>query len=375
MAQNIYRKLQQKLDELPIGFPPTESGVEIKILEYLFTPEEAQIALKLEMFLFPVDKISKKLKGLDLKPADLEAKLDEMTVKGSINRIIRRNGQKLYGLAFLAIGIFEFQIDRLTKEFYQLFREYLEEAFRDEILSTRIPQLRTVPIEGAITPDLPIMPYDRVREIITNDDREIVVAECICKKGQDLVGKPCKVTKEREICLIFGSSSRRFEQLGWGRRIDKEECFKILDRAEKDGLVVQPSNTEKLFAICLCCGCCCEILTSAKPLENPVQYFASNYRAVVDTDECIGCGVCVQRCQMDAVHLEDGISVVDYTRCIGCGVCVPTCASEAMTLERKPVFFPPPENAVELYKNIMRKKMGNARYMLMVTKKLLKSKL
>lgn len=39
---NIYRKLQHQLDTLPIGFPATNSGVEIRLLKFLFTPEEAQ---------------------------------------------------------------------------------------------------------------------------------------------------------------------------------------------------------------------------------------------------------------------------------------------------------------------------------------------
>ncbi|MCK4779024.1 MAG: hypothetical protein KAT57_02505, partial [Candidatus Lokiarchaeota archaeon] len=45
---DVYRQLQQTLDEMPIGFPPTKSGVEIRLLKRLFTPEEAKIASKLK---------------------------------------------------------------------------------------------------------------------------------------------------------------------------------------------------------------------------------------------------------------------------------------------------------------------------------------
>ena len=45
----IYRKLQQYLDTLPIDHPETESGVEIRVLKHFFTPEEAEIALKLKV--------------------------------------------------------------------------------------------------------------------------------------------------------------------------------------------------------------------------------------------------------------------------------------------------------------------------------------
>jgi hypothetical protein len=39
MSQNIsdvYRQLQQHLDKMPIGYPSTKSGVEIRILKRLF---------------------------------------------------------------------------------------------------------------------------------------------------------------------------------------------------------------------------------------------------------------------------------------------------------------------------------------------------
>ena len=44
----IYRQLQKVLDErLPVGFPATDSGIEIRVLKHLFTPEEAEIAIHL----------------------------------------------------------------------------------------------------------------------------------------------------------------------------------------------------------------------------------------------------------------------------------------------------------------------------------------
>ncbi|MCK4378871.1 MAG: 4Fe-4S binding protein, partial [Deltaproteobacteria bacterium] len=276
-----------------------------------------------------------------------------------------------YSIAFLAIGIFEFQVERMTLEFYRLFKQYLDEAFRDELLRTKIPQLRTIPTEGSITPELPIDNYDHIRKLINDFDREILVANCVCKIGQDSVGHPCKVTDLREICLVFGSAAKKYAHLGWGRIISKEEVFEILSNAEKDGLVIQPSNTQKLFAICLCCGCCCEILTSARPLENPVQYFATNFQAVVDVESCVGCGRCVKRCQMDAVSLVDEKAVVDYSRCIGCGVCVPTCKPQAIKLERKEIVRVPPKDSARLYMGIMKKKVGNARQTIMLTKQLL----
>jgi hypothetical protein len=49
MEKDIYQKLSQHLDNLPGGFPPTETGVELRILHRLFTPEEAELALHLTL--------------------------------------------------------------------------------------------------------------------------------------------------------------------------------------------------------------------------------------------------------------------------------------------------------------------------------------
>jgi len=37
-SESLYRRLQQHLDRMPVGFPATQSGVEIRILQRLFTP-------------------------------------------------------------------------------------------------------------------------------------------------------------------------------------------------------------------------------------------------------------------------------------------------------------------------------------------------
>jgi len=49
VSADIYRRLASHLDNLPGGFPSTESGVELRILERLFTPEEAELALHLQL--------------------------------------------------------------------------------------------------------------------------------------------------------------------------------------------------------------------------------------------------------------------------------------------------------------------------------------
>ena len=43
----VYPQLAKHLDDLPGGYPATASGVELRILQRLFTPQDAALALKL----------------------------------------------------------------------------------------------------------------------------------------------------------------------------------------------------------------------------------------------------------------------------------------------------------------------------------------
>jgi len=367
----VYRKLQQKLDKLPIAFPATESGVEIRILKHLFTPEQAQIALSMSFIPEPAAVIQKRMQDKYPVLADLEVILDEMSARGSIAGGVTRDGTKIFSVTMLAIGMFEFQVDHLTKAFYEDFKAYIDEKFRDALLNPKFSQLRPVPTTGSITPELSIMPYDDIRQVLNHHKGPFLVTDCICKKGQDLLGLPCKVTKEREICLIFGSAARNYKNHGWGREITREEVFRILDKGEEDGLVVQPSNSQYPFCVCLCCGCCCEVLTNAKILDKPAEHFYSNYYALTDESLCIGCGLCVKRCQMDAITMENKKCVVDPDRCIGCGLCVTVCPTKAIQLRKKDQITTPKKDTTEFYLNLMRARAGNANMILMMIRRAL----
>ncbi len=56
----------------------------------------------------------------------------------------------------------------------------------------------------------------------------------------------------------------------------------------------------------------------------------------VDDDLCVGCELCIDACQFDALVMQDMIAVVDESRCVGCGVCTLECLDEAMVLVRRP---------------------------------------
>jgi len=158
---DVYRRLQQHLDAMPVGFPATASGIELRILRRLFTPEEAEVALCLS--------------AVPERPARIAG---------------RARGRS-----------------------------------KDEV-------------QAAL---------------------EAMADNCVCRQGKDLLGQPCGRGSGRRVCLMLGAVARKSIALGSAEAVSPEEALELLARAERDGLVVQPSNTRDPAFVCFCCPCCCGV--------------------------------------------------------------------------------------------------------------------
>ena len=352
----VYRQLQDHLDTLPVGFPKTKSGIELKILKHFFTPEEAKIASKLDIIFKTATEIHEKLVDPKISLEELQKHLNNMASKGGLD--VEKDGdEKKYANALLVIGMFEHKVNRLSKEFVKDFFSYASMGgFGFEFIKTKIPQLRTIPIEESITPEHHVANYDDLRKVIEGSPGPFSVQNCICRQIRDMDGIKCKNTPRMETCLTFGHEGQLYIDEGWGREISRNECLEILRKNEEDGLILQASNYEDISFICSCCSCCCFLIGLIGNFPNPVQYFATNFHVVSDSDNCTGCETCIDRCQMNALKMDDGISIVDLTRCIGCGVCVAGCPSDALKLEKNDAEIAPPATRHGLLMQISDKK-------------------
>ena len=63
---------------------------------------------------------------------------------------------------------------------------------------------------------------------------------------------------------------------------------------------------------------------------------SSGYVSVVDSESCIGCGICSDFCQFAAIQVVDGVAIVNLEQCMGCGVCVSRCEQGAVSLRLEP---------------------------------------
>ena len=325
----VYRKLAQRLDEIPNGFPPTESGIELRLLAKIFEPQEAALAAVMRLSREPAEAIAARA-GVD--PAVARSTLKTMARKGQI-RAGRKGGELAFGLLPFAVGIYEEQLPRMDAELASLFEAYYQET-QGSFARYQPAIHRVLPVEEAVQAGIEIYPFERATELLENA-QAWGVRDCICRVQQKLIGRGCD--HPLEACLTFAPVPGVFDHSEATRAISKEEALAILRQAADSGLVHSPGNfRDGHYYICNCCTCCCGVLRTVSEFGMPTAIAHSGFVTVVDESLCAGCGDCVERCPFAALSLPEEVCVVDPGRCVGCGVCAAVCPSEALTLVRRP---------------------------------------
>jgi Pyruvate/2-oxoacid:ferredoxin oxidoreductase delta subunit len=139
------------------------------------------------------------------------------------------------------------------------------------------------------------------------------------------------------------------------RKLTKKEAMEVLDRAEEAGLIHVSGNRQNfseditLNSICNCDRWHCGPVSRAIAKSTPGLFINSGFEPRFDTDLCVACETCIERCPPEALTMgEQDIPIVDLDRCFGCAVCASGCLSEAIAMVNKPDFPEPPKNDKEL---------------------------
>lgn len=325
----FYQKLAEQLDKIPNGFPKTKSGVELKILKKLFSPEEAKLASSLSLELQTIKTISENNNAVE---AEVKILLIGMVKKGLIELKKEEGKGLVFCLIPFVVGFYERQNAKIDKEFAKLFEDYYNEAFH-KIMMVDPSVHRIIPIEKSIPVNIDVMPYEKASTYLDNA-KSWGVLNCICRVQKKLIGQACKHTLEN--CIVFSDKENAFNRTDDIKAISKQEALKILAESDKEGLVHSTNNAQKdVSYICNCCSCSCGVLQGIAKYGNLNSVARSDFYAVVDEELCNACEICVDRCQFNALEILDDVCSINTSFCFGCGLCVTTCISGALSLQKK----------------------------------------
>ncbi len=335
ITSKSYLALQKRLDMNAQGAPASDSLY--KILEILFSAEEAEKVSLLPIMPFSVSEAAKRW---ELGEKETEKILIELSSKGLLLDM-NNNGVQTYVLAPTMAGFFEFALMRTDGRFdrkvlSELFYHYIneEDDFVEHVLMQKTPIARTMVHEHTIQnkDQSEVLDYERATHII-NSASCITVGTCYCRHKMEHVGKACKAPQD--VCLTFNTAAESLIKHKIAKQISKEEALAVLDRCVNYGLVQIGDNIQnQVNWMCNCCGCCCEAIQAYKKIGYR-RKINSNFFAHVDKEKCLACGACIAKCPVEAIKMVDKKAVVSEDICIGCGICERACGVKAITIERR----------------------------------------
>ena len=351
--QEVYDALQMKF-----GYPKSKRLR--KLIETVFSPQEAALCLELSG---TAEEVAKKL-NLDVKTATEQ--LDNMASVGSIHRVAGSDDQMVYQPVYMLEPFCDSMmwsmgpdwddekhnlksernrlIADLFNDFYE--NEWFRFARTDELIHRRVEMLggAASPVQFTITPawkalekskaDPPPEPAWDLRN----------VAKQAKEEGQKIYSAPCscKVRARIRKVPIWTCGSMHANYLipaNWAGHPVKfykewypDEWLEYMGRCEEEFGFVHIGVPPMLYDICTCDTECCNIF---KPLKTYAHCYEgvekSPYRSVVNKDLCKGQANCVKRCRFEAITVEKDLSsgkrvaTINYDRCVGCGQCVIGC--------------------------------------------------
>ena len=189
-------------------------------------------------------------------------------------------------------------------------------------------------------PEDMVLPYQVAEYFVEKASYIFAMNFCICRLSSNCKNYPINIG-----CLFLGEAAKQIDPR-FGRPITKREALEHLRKAREAGLVhligrdkidsvwLDAKPPSKLLTICNCCPCCClwKIIPhlSTKIAERIKKMPGVNVK--IDYSKCVGCGICADGiCFVDAIHMINGKPVITED-CRGCGRCVEVCPQGAIKI-------------------------------------------
>lgn len=281
---------------------PDDTGV--KLLATVLDDNEAEIAM---MFPTTLTSVNEAAAAAGVNPEAIREKTQEIAQKGVLF-CAEVDGVMKYNRVPWAPGICEHLILNKATQGPQVAEAFINyTTSMDEQVGPNLPMgrgsLRAIPIQKSIKAGSSIATYEQIKTYL---DQSTIFskADCACRLAQRIMGTPCEHPVDG-MCIQVGPEAEYYIRTGRATRITREEAEEIILKAERLGLVHQIFNNEGINQstfICNCCGCSCAALRVVTLFQVP-DASRSNFVAEVNSDNCVGCGACVENCNANALAL------------------------------------------------------------------------
>lgn len=349
--QGVYQQLLAVMKKRGGGYSGMDVPEFYTMVKELFTPEEAEVNNAMPRGPFTAKDLAREM---GREEAELVMILESMADKG-LCVAVNINGVQFYQSARFMPGILEFQFmpGKTTERHKKLARLIMayKKAYDQKTDKTAVTfsPIRVITVDRTVSAGNQVHTYDQVQTYIDQYE-PIAVTTCYCRhaaalRDEDIHGMPL------DVCMQFGLGAQfAIERLS-GRKVTKEEAREVLNRSEEAGLIHMSMNTaEDVGFICNCDRWHCVSVKQALSKPKPALYFYSGFEPCFDTERCVVCGTCLERCPAEALSLvgEEGPPRVDLDRCFGCAVCATGCPSEAICMVNRTGFPETPKNGKAL---------------------------
>jgi len=377
--QEVYQRLINRLKQDWWDLP--EADELMPLVMATCSPEEASLLVDMPTSAKNLEELAT-MKQMD--PSELGQQLDILAKKGVVFRTVKDEAIR-YRLndsffIFLRSAFWTGQNNVRSKAMAPLVNKYYYHGLFDQSDLTHLKGLRVLPIQEVIESTHQILPYEEVVKVLDSVNY-FTVSTCPCRHRKNIDPDSPNCEYPAEVCLHFDRLGHYIVENGMGREITRQETEEILRQCAEVGLVHAVSNQQEgIDTICNCCQCCCIFLEAFHKLKHSMSLSPSSYQVRNNPETCIGCGLCVKRCPMEAMQLEDSpetkgritkmaaknknggvelknktgkVSAVNLDLCIGCGVCAYKCPTQSLMLEQCEVIQEPPKNAREYMELVM----------------------
>jgi ferredoxin len=172
-------------------------------------------------------------------------------------------------------------------------------------------------------------------------------------KAYSIVRMPCAcrwtVSRKEERCCYAMSYSLDAWYTGFDmgyfgmtpdeglERVSAEDAVQQMEALEESGSIhsIWTMMTPFIGAVCNCTAADCIAMRTLVGVGGHIMARAE-HAAVIDSNLCAGCGLCLERCQFGAIASDiiDGkqVAIVEMDKCYGCGLCRNACATDAISM-------------------------------------------